>query len=175
MMPPSEPSRAEALFTGVRGSRILRSSSNLHSANLARTKFLEVHHQGNTRPFMVTIPKATSPTRRRPASIPPANRLGPRRSAPSLPSTGSRARPVRVRDAAGVQPSHGRPLRHRRRIRGGCPSSGGARAAALVMRELQVVAPARQREHHSIVAGVTLERGDLLKFEGIAIEAHDLR
>src|SRR5215208_2905901 len=114
------------LFTGVLGRGILRSSHSGHSPKLDFhfTEFLEVHHQGNTRPFMVTIPKDASPTRRRRASIPPANRLGPRRSAPPLPSTGSRARPVRARAASDVQPSRRRTLRPRRRIRGGCPWSG---------------------------------------------------
>src|SRR5215216_4449008 len=52
---------------------------------------------------------------------------------------------------------------------------GGTRAAALVVCELQVIAPARQREHHSVVAGVALEGGNLLKPEGIAVEAHHPR
>src|SRR5215213_1605277 len=52
---------------------------------------------------------------------------------------------------------------------------GGTRAAALVVGELQVVAPTWQREHHSVVASVALEGVDLLEPEGIAVEANDLR
>src|SRR5215213_5718994 len=126
----------------------------------------------------VQYSRSERPRCRRAASTQPANRQGPRGSAPLLPSTGSRARPVRARAPVPPQACSRLPERpivldveNEEVVLGRC----GARAAALMVRELQVVAPARQGEHYTVVAGVALEGGDLLESEGIAVEAHDLR
>ena len=47
-MPPSEPSRAEALFTGVRGRGILRTSPFGHSRKSGRTE--DIKRAGTVRP-----------------------------------------------------------------------------------------------------------------------------